>query len=682
MSARNLLAIAASPFLLLACSSDAAVGESAKEPLPPERAFTYEPMLAQDCDPLAPDACGYPFPSNVYLKEDATSPTGKRVNLRPGQLPPWEPGKTMDVTAWADSDGFSKAQAPMVYLKGATADGLPTQENLEASLGASSPTVLFRADTGERVAHFAEKDVSLAGDADGPILIRPVVPLVEGVRYVVALRHVKGEGGADVAPSPAFMALRDGASSTEASVERRRELYDDMFTRLERVGVPRKDLQIAWDFTVASRANNTRTLLHLRDQALAEAGADGPEYTITSVKENPAPKVARRIEGKIKVPLWLDQPSPAGQFILDEQGFPKRNGTAEYPFIVQIPTSVMNGGAPAGLLQNGHGLLDVRSAGMTGWYTFLNELCDQERFVVFATDWIGLSEDDAPAVANVLFGDPKAFRGVVDRQQQGVVNALLAMRMMKGRFRNDPNVQVQGRPAYDPSQAFYRGDSQGGILGTTYMALSKDVTRGILGVPGMAYNLMLTRSSDFPPFFEILQGRYKTAPMVQLVLGLIQMHWDRVEASSYAAAVAREPFPDTPKHDVLLHVGINDQQVTHLAAHLLARSLGAKVLTPAVRPLFGLETTPSPATGSVMVEFDFTTAQPPSPAAPLTNGAPPDTDGAIKPPTGSTEDLPTTHPWTDPHRRVRNLPVTWRQTGLFFRDGTVTNTCDGACDPN
>jgi hypothetical protein len=35
--------------------------------------------------------------------------------------------------------------------------------------------------------------------------------------------------------------------------------------------------------------------------------------------------------------------------------------------------------------------------------------------------------------------------------------------------------------------AYYTGNSQGGILGTVYMAVTQDVTRGVLGVPGNLY---------------------------------------------------------------------------------------------------------------------------------------------------------------------------------------------------
>src|SRR5262245_65820792 len=116
------------------------------------------------------------------------------------------------------------------------------------------------------------------------------------------------------------------------------------------------------------------------------------------------------------------------------------------------------------------------------------------------------------------------------------------MRMMSGRFAKDPLMQDNGKSMIDTTKRFYRGDSQGGIFGTTYMALTTDVTRGLLGEPGMPYNLLLNRSVDFADFFQLLQGTYPQARDLQLVLGLVQLLWDRTEPSGYAPYINGEPL--------------------------------------------------------------------------------------------------------------------------------------------
>ena len=39
-------------------------------------------LLDKDCDPLVPSHCGFPFPSSVYLEDDAKTKTGKHVVFR------------------------------------------------------------------------------------------------------------------------------------------------------------------------------------------------------------------------------------------------------------------------------------------------------------------------------------------------------------------------------------------------------------------------------------------------------------------------------------------------------------------------------------------------------------------------------------------------------------------------
>src|SRR6185369_17998822 len=150
-----------------------------------------------------------------------------------------------------------------------------------------------------------------------------------------------------------------------------------------------------------------------------------------------------------------------------------------------------------------------------------------------------------------------------------------------------------------------------GIFGVTYMALSTDVTRGLLGEPGAPYSLLLNRSSDFQPFFDALRITYPGARDIQVGLGLVQMLWDHTEPDGYAPYIVTDNLPNTPAHDVLIHVAIGDFQVTPLGAHLIARAVGAKNLSPVNRSVFGIPEANGPFDGPGIVEFSF--GLPPSP---------------------------------------------------------------------
>jgi hypothetical protein len=258
------------------------------------------------------------------------------------------------------------------------------------------------------------------------------------------------------------------------------------------------------------------------------------------------------------------------------------------------------------------------------------------------------------------------MRAFVDRQHQGHVNQLLAMRMMIGRVARDGVRDGAGKLLLDPSWIdpgvrAYRGDSQGGIMGSVYMAISTDVTRGLLAEGGFPYNLLLNRSVDWPVFGSVLASSYANALDRQLMLGLIQMAWDRTEPSGYAPYITRDALPGTPEHQVLLHAALGDHQVTTLGTHILARSVGAKNLRsndpaqPLLRDVWGVESVAAPVEGSALVEYDFALEKEPLANIPATDGC-------------------------DPHGRVRRLTPSYQQQDAFFRSGTAQWFCDGACN--
>jgi hypothetical protein len=613
----------------------------------------------KDCDPLVPSHCGFPFPSSVYLEDDAKTKTGKRVAFRKNMMPGVAGIGHLNPSTWNDSDGFSAGQAPMTELPGATVTGLPTQDTIEASLSKDSPTILLDTSTGELVPHFAELDVSASSsETDRAFLIRPVVRLKDATRYIVAVRHVVDKGGKPLAPSPVFQALRDDGKSDELSVASRRALYKDIFAQLEKAGVKKDDLQIAWDYSTASRENNTAAMVHMRDDALAKVGTAGPKYKIMSVDENPNPMIRRRLHVMMTVPLYLDKPGPGGKLVLDADGMPKQNGEAEYEVLVHIPNSLVDTGTTGAPLQNGHGLLGDKTEGQNG---YLATMSNKHGYVGFAVDFIGMAEEDLMTVTDAISGDIGAFRQCVDRQHQGMINSLLAMRMMRGDFAKDPQVTFNGKSVIDTSVGYYRGDSQGGIFGTSYMAITTDVTRGLLGEPGMPYNLLLNRSKDFDPFFQALQLVYSNGRDIQIALGLVQMLWDRTEPTGYAPYITENMLPNTPKHEILIHAAIGDQQVTPLGAHMVARAVHARNLKPVNRSIFGIPDTDGPFTGSGFVEFSFGLPESPKTNTPPTGAMYPDSD--------------------DPHDKVRVLDAAYDQSDWFFRHGEVKSFCSGVCDP-
>ncbi|MBK9753546.1 MAG: hypothetical protein IPO88_08570 [Nannocystis sp.] len=619
-----------------------------------------EPPPAQewptlDCDPLVPSYCAFPFPSNVFTAADAASPTGRRLALSDTLIPDGRKNASGPPDVWNKADGFSPGLAMMAHLPGATITGLPDPLHIADSLAGDSPTVLIDAATGERVPHYAELDASHADDARRTFVIRPVIRLKDATRYIVAIRGVVDAAGEPLAPSPAFQALRDlQPLSDEPSVDARRPLYADIFKRLDKIGVGRGDLQLAWDFTTASREHNTAGMLKMRDEGLAMVGPDGPAFEITKLTADPSPEIALIVEGMMTVPSYLDQPDQPAHLVLGKDGLPTQNGTAEFVFTVVIPASARM--APAAALQYGHGLLG--SGGEEIQYDYRVAFANQYNYALFAVDWIGMAESDYLHIAGLVdAGRLNDFVTVVDRGQQGILNSLLAMRLVTGGLAKHPDLQAKNGPMIKSDERYYHGNSQGGIFGTTYMALTTDVERGMLGVPGMPYSLLLNRSKDFDEFFVLLKNAFPDPIDLQLVLGLYQMMWDRTEPAGYAPYVRTDNLPGTPAHEVLLEVAIGDHQVSTLGAHVLARTIGGVPnLAPSNRTIWGLDELMGPLQGSAMIEYDFGLAPEP------TQNIPPD-DGE------------------DPHGKVRKLASAQKSLDQFLRTGTIESFCDGPCDP-
>jgi hypothetical protein len=627
-----------------ACGSSSDSTETKVGPFEPKVGWVH-----LTCDPLVPTYCGFPFPSNVWAVDAADTPTGRRVQFDDAMLPAALNGERSSGAPWSKSDGFHAGTGLLTHLPGATLEGLPTLKNIERSLEADSPTVILDTETGQRVPHFAELDMSHADPDKITFFLRPVVALADARRYVVAIRKVRGPDG-ELPPTPAFKALRDSIASSEPSVDARRGLYEDIFQRLSTAGVARDTLQLAWDFTTASRENTTGWLLHMRDQSLEQAGENGPPYVIDTVDESwETETIAYRLHGHMTVPLYLDKPEAGANLVFGPDGMPAPNParpTYDVPFEAIIPKSALT--KPAALLQYGHGLLGSRSQIEAANF---RRLVSEKNFIIFGVDLVGMADDDFGHIANVLSsGHIQNISTMFDRMHQGMLNSLLAMRMMSRGFAKDPKFGAY----VDPTQRYYHGISQGGISGGVYMSASTDVERGALSVMGQPYGFLLNRSVDFGPFFLVLRGTYPDTRDQQIVLSLTQMLWDRVEPNGWTKYLAGG-LPNTPPHSVLMTAARGDHQVSTYAAHVMARTVGAKHMESGIRDIWGLEKVAETQTGSVYVEYDFGLPEEPQCNVPMSY-------------------------CEDPHGMVRKLQASDDQLDTFLRSGQGKNYCpNGIC---
>ncbi len=638
-----------------------------------------------DCDPSDPRACLLPFPSNRFTVESADTDTGLLVALPESGMPVNADGVVADPTEWNRNDGFSPGTALLTQVPGldVEASDLPAITDIPDSLAEDSPVVVVDMDTGERQPVWAEQDSGAEADEDRLLFIRAGVNYLEGHHYAVGLRDLVGTDGEALEPSPGFLVYRDNLSTDLPVIEDHREPMERAIGALALAGVPRQDLYLAWDFTIASERNLSERLLHIRDDAFADLGAAAPEFTVDDVVVDPEEAELRYIHGTFQVPLYLTEDGAAGtRFDNGPDGLPQRNGDFTADFECAVPDAAADRPAPMSLY--GHGLLGSRDEVEAG------NIADfvREHGVAFcATDWIGMSEDDVANAASIL-GQLGEFPTLADRSQQGILNFLFLGRLMLHEDGLTSAVEFQndaGDPLLDTSALAFDANSQGGIMGGAATAVAQDWTRAVLGVPGMNYSLLLRRSVDFDTYAAILDPAYPDPVEQNLGLSIVQMLWDRAENDGYAQHLTSDPYPDTPEHQVLLNVAFGDHQVSMWSAEIMARTIGASVRQPALaegrhpdtEPLWGLEAVDEyPFAGSALVYWDSGAEVPPITNSPPHAGPDPHEDPRrprqprpeVRLPLGGRA-----------HRRLRRLTLHSRGNGVVKPSRAPGAQQNGSC---
>jgi cephalosporin-C deacetylase-like acetyl esterase len=263
-------------------------------------------------------------------------------------------------------------------------------------------------------------------------------------------------------------------------------------------------------------------------------------------------------------------------------GLPDRAGdqaTMTRKYICNIPNSALQ--SPARPSLYGHGLLGSRGEVNSG---HVADMADAHNMMFCAVDWFGFSEGDLPNIVTILL-DVSNLPLLADGSQQGMLNMMFLARAMKHPegFAALPAFQnADGEPLFDTHEVYYDGNSQGGIMGGPVVAVSRDVNRGVLGVPGMNYSTLLRRSVDFDLYSIPLNAAYHDDLDRSLVFSLMEMIWERAENNGYAHHMAtgsssNTPYPNTPDNELLLQVGFSDHQVTMWSADVMARTLHAAV---------------------------------------------------------------------------------------------------------
>lgn len=431
-----------------------------------------DPANPAGCDPLDPAQCMLPYPNDWFTKPDATSATGRRLDLNVLAMPRNAAGKPIETQEWNRSDGFSAGAQILTLVPGMTQNsdlvpsGLPPVTNLGLNSAPNLGVVLLDEETGQLWPVWVEIDqytqeagVEPSTGVQQDLMIHPARNLSDGHRYIVALRHLVTDSGAQAQPPAAFLAYRDGNAP---SSDPRKAHMERLFSTLAEAGVGRGNLYLAWDFTTASTKNVTGRLLAIRDDAFAQLGATpadlargkltgkAPTFTVDSVTNYTAAQnadIARQVTGHFTVPCYLfpscdaptkctatgianDCPTPS-QFLLDPtnpDAVPQQVGGQTYQanYICNVGRPAFEQHQKLRPVEYGHGLFGSASEVNSNAET---SMAARFGMMYCATDWTGWATADVPN-AVVALSDASRFPLLADRGQQGELSFLYLARVM------------------------------------------------------------------------------------------------------------------------------------------------------------------------------------------------------------------------------------------------------------
>jgi hypothetical protein len=573
-------------------------------------AGTY--TVPEGCSPLAADwHCSLPFPSDVFRSESGEIVMeGEAGAVR-------EDGTHVNLYAYGQEDGFSPGTQILAYfplaIDASNLNGIfdnavfGPEGDWETRTG---PTLIIDAENGERVPHYAELDTHAVSLQKQTLILRPLVRLENGHRYIVAISGLKDTDGNAVPAAEGFRRLRDdapagGASSLE---DLRTHFETAVFPVLADVdGLERGNLQLAWDFTVRSATTRpvTATMEAIRSQMATTLEAAPPVVTITDVTDFEEGDLLKRIEGTIAVPLYLESAEPGARLRTDDPAAPEADGTADVPFVAIVPRSVLDGETvvPARVVQYGHGIFGSRKE-ISEEGSWIPAFANEYNFVVMAVDWWGMSGSDVTAIVSDLGNRPQETMAFTDRVHQAMANQLALAEAMTRVLPELDEFKVGDAAVYDPESLYFIGNSLGHIFGSTYLSMSSRIERAALGVGAANFSHFLARSASFGQFFLALEAALVSPMDLQLFFAMTQSGFDRVDPISYAPSVY-DPFDGGAPKKILVQMGLGDATVPNLGTAYYARLYGLPVLenSPGEIPL--LDTVAAPTADSAIAIYDF-----------------------------------------------------------------------------
>ena len=557
-----------------------------------------------------------PFPDDLWIVPDASSPTGRRLDLP-------VPERSVDVVAVFEniksaigtSDGFSPLGALVIELsEPPRPDSLPATPT--ASLDPLATVGLFDVDPssasyGSRIPfELYVRAVAPASDPFNPdhaLVLFSSIPMTSGGHYaLVVTKRALAEGDRPFQPSPFMESVLvgppDSGSATAAEV---RDILAPALAGLSSASPPifADDIALVTRFTIRSTDRFPLTPLAMREQVQQ---LQPPTFTIERIDGNSF-DVEAVVHGTWEAPEWRS----GLRIARDADGLPVLAETRQVPFVLAIPRSARTTPAPVTMYQHGNpGSAEAEVPSQANRY-----LAEKGHAVIGFTDNINREIGSDVVVQQTAILGPFLLSGVLpeyDRQTTGEQLAFLRFIRELEDLDVVPFGAPDGKPDLDVSLPLtYDGISEGANKGQALVPYAPEIAAAALTVGGARTGEIAFFQDPVGPNgigTRLLDGISPFVPNARPLdiwvgLALYQLAVDPGDPQNHVSFMYANPIEvggTLKKPSVLVQEGIADSFVPNNATRSLAYALGATPLIgPVAEPVPYLTQAETPLTGNV-----------------------------------------------------------------------------------
>lgn len=611
------LSLVVSSIIFAGCGDDGPVGEACVVPsalpsceLPPAddlaRPTANPPLLPSECTELG-DECLLPYPNSAFLREDESTPSGRRV-APPARLE----GIGVDLDEVARADGFSRVSPLVTRLPGGvSAGGLPSPRDRVAAYAASTaddaPIFVVLADPtspryGERVPYFAEAFASTEDPDEALLVITPLEVLEPAARYaVVVTSRVRDRCGQPSAPNAAMRALLANERPAGELGARWDAFRDLRFLAEVELGLSPCDIVEAWDFWTRSDEDLTRDLLAMRGRVYEWLDENPPTPEVISIETVPA-------DGSIQIEFAYASPifriDPESGFLRDDDGLPEIVREEIFVATLLLPAGASDE-APVVPLTMGHGFGMDRTQLCALARPFV---MTREKFALACFDWDLHGQRGAGADAILGLLAPRTLPALASVFLQSAVDELVFSESLRA-LAADPALEER----LDVSRHLYAGVSMGGVVGALVTAIDEMVDASVLNVPGAGIVHIVRQSSLFDSLGvrrivrEVVEslGSVTSLPgdlEAELIIAMSQFALDEADPANWGSHIVHDRLV-AGAPPVLVQESMGDGVVPNFTTELLARSIGLPLVSPYRDEVPGLQVVEAPTGPHGLTQF-------------------------------------------------------------------------------